>query len=60
MFYCDPCAARFGWPTTTSRSHGQCEVCDEMTFCSNRPSHTLPPARDILGDEWAELHDHED
>lgn len=42
MFYCDPCAQKYGWPMTLRQSHGKCEMCEDTTLCNDIPSRLLP------------------
>lgn len=60
MFYCDPCAKRKKWPMTLGQSRGTCEVCGVYAVCNDCPSSVLPEPQRNPGEEWAELHDHED
>lgn len=59
MFYCDDCAKRLRWPQTIVASRGPCEVCGINTTCNDYPSSQLSPST-AFGEEWAELHDHQD
>lgn len=42
MFYCEPCRIKRDWPRSLAGSYGQCELCDEVASCWDRPSRTLP------------------
>ena|SRR5688572_21480828 len=61
MFYCDPCAAEYGYPETIFKSYGPCECCGYTRRCSERPSHMLPTGRvltemEVITDtRWEEL-----
>jgi hypothetical protein len=48
MFYCDPCAAKHGWPhgPNIAASYGACEVCGKTGHCSDVPSSALPEERE--------------
>lgn len=41
MFYCDKDAVKNDWPLTMFRSYGCCEICGEVTNCSDYPSRYL-------------------
>ncbi len=45
MFYCDSCRQENQWPESFVGSYGPCEVCGNVTFCNDRSSDQLPPAR---------------
>ena len=42
MFFCDKCAEKRDWPESFSKSYGKCEICDNVTVCSDVPSRYLP------------------
>jgi hypothetical protein len=42
MLYCDECANKRDWPITGFKSHGQCEICNKVKPCNDRPSKDLP------------------
>lgn len=43
MFYCNPCAKTCGWPTTSARWRGRCEMCKRFDeSLSDLPSSLLP------------------
>ncbi len=42
MFYCNKCATNRDWPSSIFKSYGACEICNEVTECSDVPSSYLP------------------
>ena len=42
MFFCKKCAAEKGWPTSSVRSQGPCELCRVVSNCNDVPSYMLP------------------
>lgn len=42
MLYCELCRREKGWPESTSKSRGYCEVCNRPAVCHNVPSSALP------------------
>ena len=45
MFYCEPCRVEEEWPNSISQSYGQCELCNNVEVCWNRPSSSLPDSK---------------
>lgn len=43
MFFCDSCAKKCGWPSSIMKSHGKCEMCENVSVCNDVPSRYLPP-----------------
>ena len=44
MFYCDHCANQQVWPVTKAeaRSMSRCGLCNEKTYCNEKPATELP------------------
>lgn len=42
MFFCDKCAKKRQWPTSSYKSNGRCEICRKSRPCSDVPSYALP------------------
>ena len=42
MFYCNPCAEKYGYPETMFKSSGPCECCETDAVCNDMPSRLLP------------------
>ena len=52
MFYCDNCATEKGWPNSSFKSRGQCEMCRQAGPCNDVPSDQLPaPIDEIMEDQ---------
>ena len=45
MFYCDPCAKKYGYPQSERKSAGPCESCGKLALCNDVPSYALRETR---------------